>query len=94
MVVADTNSLVTFTSNYLTTITGGDMIILGILLLIGVIVFLVLSGAKSSTSLAIGLAMVFLIALAVASFMAIFWLIIIIALFILFNGLRKKLTGQ
>jgi hypothetical protein len=94
MVVADTNSLVTFTSNFFTTLTGGDLIILGILLMIAVIVFLVMSGTKSSTSLSIGLAMIFLIAIFASSFMALFWIIIIVAMFILINGLRKKLTGQ
>ena len=92
--IGDSNSVIGFTTNLLGGITSGDFLLLGILLIGGVMVLLMLVNAKASTAMMVGVALAFMIAFVAGAFMVLFWIALIIALFILMNGLRKWVTGQ
>jgi hypothetical protein len=92
--IADTNSIVAFGYNSITGIFGGDVLLLGILLLLCVSAIFVVARVKASSALMIGAFMVFIFSIVVGQLFFVFWLIIIASLFILINGLRKQITGQ
>lgn len=92
--IDDSNSVIGFAGNLLSGITSGDMILLGILFFAGIMLVLVLAKVKASTALMVGVSVMFMFAMVASEFMIFFWLALIIALFVLINGLRKWVTGQ
>jgi hypothetical protein len=75
-------------------VAGGNMIFLGILVFICIALLLVLSKAKAGTSILIIASTVFALSLLTSEFLFVFWIILLVSVIILVNGLRKRFTGQ
>lgn len=93
LTIADTNSFTGFVFNTLVTSVGGDLLILGLVVFAGLAGLLLLSGARASTAIMIGVGFVFMFSLLVPAFAFLFWLAVIVALFVLINALRKQVTS-
>jgi hypothetical protein len=94
ILIQDANTLSGFMYNVVIDFTGGDWILVGIGLLILVGLLLALGGVRSGGAIAIVISIVFALSLLDSSFIFIFWIGFIIAVFVLMNAIRKKITGQ
>lgn len=92
--IEDSNSVIGFTTNLLTGVTSGDMILLGIIVFAAIMLMLVIAKVKASTALMVGVSVMFMFAIVASAFMIFFWIALVISLFVLVNGLRKWITGQ
>ena len=94
--IADTGNIIEMIFNIGIGMVSGNWILLGILIFLCIAIVLVWGKAKASTVVMVGVSMAFIFALLAVSwaFMWIVWIAIIGALFVLFNGIRKWITGQ
>ena len=92
--ITDTNSSIGMATNILTGLTGGDIILMGIIFFVLIVAVLMMARVKASTSVMIGISIAFMFSIFASGFMVLFWVGVIVALFVLVNGLRKSLTGQ
>ncbi len=95
--IADSNSLLGFLTNGLIGMVGGNTLFLGIVVFLIVTILLILARAKASTSIMIGMSLAFVFSAVTdtaGSFMWLFWLAIIVALFLFVTGIFNKLKGQ
>lgn len=91
--IADSNSLTGFLYNSLVGSTGGDFLLLGLLVLLIVGMAFIVGRVKAGTALMVGVFLVFVFALFVPSLMVLFWIILVVSLVVLVNGLRKMFIG-
>lgn len=94
LLLEDSNNLAGFAYNAAIDFTGGDWILVGIVVLIGLGLLLAMSGVRSGGVVAIGAAFIFLLSLFYPGFIFLFWIAFIIAIFVLVNAIRKKMQGQ
>ena len=94
--ITDTNSVVGFVGNGISSYLPGE----GGLLFVGIIFFICVMGAllmgrvKASTAVMVGASMAVMLSFMTTGFGFLFWIAILGALFVLINGLRKRITGQ
>lgn len=92
--IADTNTLVGLTGGFFTDMVGGNFVLLGIIFFLLIGFALIWGRARASVVLMAGLGAVFVFGLLSEQFVFLFWIVIIIAGFVLLNGLRRWLTSQ
>lgn len=92
--IADTNTLVGFVTNTFVGMTGGNWLLLGIIFFLLIGFALIWGRARASVVLMSGLGAVFVFSLLSEQFAFLFWIVIIIAVFVLLMGLRRWITGQ
>lgn len=92
--IPDSNNVVDFVYNATIGITGGDFFLLYILLIMVVAVALILVRAKASTVLVSIFGLTFLFMILQVPVQALFWIMLLIAVFVLIMGFRKQTTGQ
>ena len=91
--ITDTNSVGEFGFNALVGATGGDFLILGLVVILVIALACIVGRVKAGTALMIGLFTIFLFALFIPTLMSIFWIILIISILVLINGIRKMWMG-
>ena len=92
--ITDSNSLVGFATESLVGMTGGNWVLIGIILFLLIGFALIWGRARASVVLMSGLGAVFIFSLLSEQFAFLFWIVIIIAVFVLLMGLRRWITGQ
>lgn len=94
ILIEDANTLAGFAYNVVVEFTGGDWIFVGIGVLVLLGLLMALAGVRSGGVVAISVSFIFALSLLYPGFIFIFWIGFIIAVFVLMNAIRKKLTGQ
>ena len=94
ILLTDANTPSAFIYNFVIEFTGGDWILLGIVVLMVLIFVLAMARVRSGGIVAVGAAFFFVLSLFNPIFMFLFWIALIIAIFVLVNAIRKKITGQ
>jgi len=92
--ITDTNSLVGFVTESAIGMVGGNWVLLGIIFFLLIGFALIWGKARASVVLMSGLGCVFVFSLLSEQFAFLFWIVIIIAIFVLLMGLRRWITGQ
>lgn len=92
----DTNSIVSLFGNSLGGMIGGEgsLILIGILFFLVVAVAMIYAKVRTGTAVMIGASMAVLLSFVTPEFGFLFWIAILVAGFVLINGLRKWITGQ
>lgn len=94
MGITDTNNVPDLLFQSFVGITGGDFLLLAILLIAIVAFGLIYARAKASTSIIVIVGLTFVMSFFVSELIFVWWLAIIGSIFVLINGLRKWITGQ
>ena len=92
--ISDTNTLVGFVAESAIGMVGGNWVLLGIIFFLLIGFALIWGRARASVVLMSGLGCVFVFSLLSEQFAFLFWIVIIIAIFVLLMGLRRWITGQ
>jgi len=92
--ITDANTPVAFVYNVAVELTGGDWIFTGLIVLVLLIFVLALARVRSGGIVAVGASFFFVLSMFNPIFMVMFWIALIVSIFMLVMGLRKKLTGQ
>lgn len=90
----DANTISGFAYNVAVEFTGGDWVFVGLVVLILLIFVLALAKVRSGGIVAVGSVFFFILGIFNPIFMVMFWIALVISMFILVNGIRKKITGQ
>jgi len=91
--ITDANTVQEFMLNTFVGITGGNFLLLGILVFLIIGFALIYGKARASTVVMIGASFVFVFSLLDSQFAFLFWLALIASIFVLINGLRKWITS-
>lgn len=94
--ITDTNNVLGFVSNGIASYLPGEggMLFIGILFFFCVMVALLMGKVKASTAVMVGASMAVMLSFVTLGFGFLFWIAILASLFVLINGLRKRITGQ
>jgi len=92
--IADSNNLVGFVTEGAVGMVGGNWVLLGIIFFLIIGFALIWGRARASVVLMSGLGCVFVFSLLSEQFAFLFWIVIIVAIFVLLMGLRRWITGQ
>jgi hypothetical protein len=93
--ITDTNSIIGFFSNSMVGMFGdGAFILIGILFFLVIAYFAIVSKARTGTMVMIGASIAVMFSFIAPEFGFLFWIAILVAGFVLINGLRKWITGQ
>lgn len=94
--ITDTNSVLGIFSNSVSNYLPGEggLLFIGILFFLAIMGYLLMGKVKASTAVMVGASMAVMLSFVVSGFGFIFWIAILASLFILINGLRKRITGQ
>jgi hypothetical protein len=94
--IVDSNSVVSFFSNSVGSLVPGEgnMLFIGIILFLCVAVAMLWARVRAGTAVMIGATMAVMMSFVTREFSFLFWLAILASLFVLINGLRKRITGQ
>ena len=92
--IPDSNNIVDLGANLFLGISGGDVLLLYLLFLMCIAVVLILARAKASTVLVTVFGLTFLFMVLQAPVSVIFWVMLLVAVFVLVMGFRKQTTGQ
>lgn len=91
--ITDSNSAIGFAYNILVGSTSGDFLLLALLVLVVVALAFIVGKVKAGTALMVGLFLTFVFALFVPALMVLFWIIVIVSILIMVNGLRRTWSG-
>ena len=94
LAVTDSNNIIGLAETIGYGIVGGDIILLGFLVMLIILSLLVMAKAKAGTSIVIIASMIFLLSLLNNQFMFVFWIILVISVFILILEIYKRFTGR
>ena len=94
--IGDSNSVVGFATNFIGgMVTGTDsFVFIGIILFLLVAVMMIFARVKVGTAVMVGASMAVMLSAVASEFGFIFWIAILVAGFVLVNGIRKWITGQ
>lgn len=92
--ITDSNNVSGLIFNSVIEFTGGDWIFVGLLIIALFVVIVLFSKMRSGAVLASGVAIVFVLSILYPGFFFLFWLAVIIAVFMLANAIRKRITGN
>jgi len=90
LLIEDANTVSQFGWNVVTEFTGGDWILIGILIFLLVAITLLFGKVRSGAAMAIGLSFTYLITLFAPEFSFIFWIAVIASLFLLVMNFRRQ----
>jgi len=91
--ITDANNIPEFILNTFVGITGGDFVLIGILIFIIIAFALITGKARASTVVMVGVAFTFIFGLIAQQFVFLFWLALLGAFLVLVNGIRKWVTS-
>jgi hypothetical protein len=91
--ISDTNSVIGFAYNTIVGVMGGDFLLLGLAFLLVVSLVFIVGRVRAGSALMVGLFITFVFALFVPALMALFWIILIVSVLVLVNGLRRTWSG-
>lgn len=92
--ITDSNNIIGLAESIGYGVVGGDIILLGFLVMLIILSLLVMAKAKAGTSVVIIASMIFLFSILDNRFMFVFWIILVISVFILILEIYKRLTGR
>jgi len=94
--ISDTNSVLGFIGNIIGSYLPGEggLLFIGILFFLAVMGVLLMGKVKSGTAVMVGASVAVMLSFVVTGFGFIWWIAILASLFVLINGLRKRITGQ
>lgn len=94
LAITDSNNIIGLAESIGYSVVGGDIILLGFVVMLIILSLLVMSKAKAGTSVVIIASMIFLFSILNNQFMFVFWIILVISVFILILEIYKRLTGR
>lgn len=92
--ITDSNNIIGLAESIGYSVVGGDIILLGFVVMLIILSLLVMAKAKAGTSVVIIASMIFLFSILDNRFMFVFWIILVISVFILILEIYKRLTGR
>lgn len=92
--IIDSNNIIGLAESIGYSVVGGDIILLGFVVMLIILSLLVMAKAKAGTSVVIIASMIFLFSILDNRFMFVFWIILVISVFILILEIYKRLTGR
>ncbi len=94
LLITDSNNIIGLAESIGYSVVGGDIILLGFVVMLIILSLLVMAKAKAGTSVVIIASMIFLFSIFDNRFMFVFWIILVISVFILILEIYKRLTGR
>ncbi len=92
--ITDSNHVVPFAENIIFNVSGGDMLLLAMLIFLGLTIVLIMARAKASTSMIVGISVLFLFGFLTNMVMPVIWIAMLVSIILLVNGIRKRYMSQ
>jgi predicted membrane protein len=90
VLLADSNNLITALTQGIVDVSGGDMMLLGLVFIIVIGLFLMMTNARSGLVIVIAMALIFMLSLVNPLFMALYWVALAISIVLVVIGLKEK----
>lgn len=90
ILLADSNNLTTALTQSIVDVSGGDMLLLGLIFIIIIGLFLFMTNARSGLVIVIAMALIFMLSLVNPLFMALYWVALAISIVLIVIGLKEK----
>lgn len=90
VLLADSNNLTTALTQGIVDVSGGDMLLLGLVFIIIIGLFLMMTNARSGLVIVIAMALIFMLSLVNPLFMALYWVALAISIVLVVIGLKEK----
>ncbi len=90
ILLADSNNLTTALTQGIIDVSGGDMLLLGLIFIIIIGLFLFMTNARSGLVIVIAMALIFMLSLVNPLFMALYWVALAISIVLIVIGLKEK----
>ncbi len=94
LMIQDSNTVAGFGWNTIVEFTGGDWILIGLVIFAMLALVMLFAKVRSGAAIVIGVGFSYLLSTFVPDFAFIFWIAIIAGMFMLVQGMRKQSTGQ